>query len=451
MRNYRPSDDAACQLLEQRADQFRQFKWRQRIPFLGTCMDFLLQVHQVHPRGFDSRANTVPERELLVCQDVENGRLVAVICCHIREAIWHKNDRIRIGWVYGLRVDKDYQRRGIARALSTELEDRCRERGVSLLYLTVNRENLKARARYETFGWKTASERQPVAKILIKQNEVSASSFRVIRLEKKQETVASLTARYQGEKDLSLTNWKELFALEDYQSTFIAVDTAILPAEFESFDWSSDPVTIEARVLESIRSDEISNYAGISLWNSSSSKSFQVDRLFVAATTWLMPWFRNSLYFAILLLVLLWGSSTFWRIGEHVQQNEATSLAWKSMRVFEVFIQLGLLSLLVLFRRFVEFLVSRDSSHLTARAFAPFCHGPTGKECLRKAIESSQDFALSRGFALWIWNIPRDYPFADIVPKPAFGTLFLQKWVCEDRPQEWKIFSSETFCDPRDL
>lgn len=97
---------------------------------------------------------------------------MAVIVCNVRTVVW-SGKPIKVGFVYGLWVHEDYQRQGIGTALSDELETPCSVRGVSMLYLTVNNDNGKARALYSRLGYRLASERAVRTKFLIANEPVS--------------------------------------------------------------------------------------------------------------------------------------------------------------------------------------------------------------------------------------------------------------------------------------
>lgn len=164
LRSFRPSDDEACQLLEIRANQHKNPKL-DKLPGVSKLLETLFQVYPAHPQGFDACAKLSDEHEIVVCHDTTRDTVVGVIVVNIRKATWVGRES-KVGWVYELRVDEDYQRQGIARALSNELETRCRQRGVVLLYLTVNLENTKAQALYQALGWKPASHRGAITKFL---------------------------------------------------------------------------------------------------------------------------------------------------------------------------------------------------------------------------------------------------------------------------------------------
>lgn len=145
-RSYRPEDEEACELLEERANQFKNPKLRETF-LVGGLLQRLQDSVQVYlsygGRGFDARATVAEDHEIIVCE-IQNN-VVAVVLINIQTVFWNEAP-IKAGWVYGLRVDQDYQRRGIGSRLSEEAERRCSGNGVSLLYLTVNVE-MKRRVR----------------------------------------------------------------------------------------------------------------------------------------------------------------------------------------------------------------------------------------------------------------------------------------------------------------
>jgi N-acetylglutamate synthase-like GNAT family acetyltransferase len=119
-------------------------------------------------------AKTAEEHEIIVCKDTlpNAPTIIAIIAVNIRTVFW-SGTPIKVGWVYGLRVDEDYQRKGIGMVLSAELERRCRERSVSMLHLTVNLENEKAISLYTNLGYQHASNQAPATKFLTRERRVS--------------------------------------------------------------------------------------------------------------------------------------------------------------------------------------------------------------------------------------------------------------------------------------
>ena len=163
LRSFRDeADDEACQLLEQRANQFGGGNRSGLVARLARSM---LEVFPGHPRGFAAKARLCDEHEIIVVADKDAGdKVIAVVVVTILSVTYH-GTAIKAGWLFDLRgtrgslhhlecnscnptaykaeaalplmtVDEDYQRQGIGRALSEEAERRCLARGVSLIHLT---------------------------------------------------------------------------------------------------------------------------------------------------------------------------------------------------------------------------------------------------------------------------------------------------------------------------
>ena len=143
------TDDEACQLLEQRANQFGGGN---RTGCRARLAKALIEVFPGHPKGFAAKARLYPEHEIVVCEDTATAKAIAVVVVTIKP-VRYCGEALKVGWLFDLRVDEDYQRRGIGRALSEEVERRCAARGVAMLHLTVNRDNKKAKGL--TARWAT--------------------------------------------------------------------------------------------------------------------------------------------------------------------------------------------------------------------------------------------------------------------------------------------------------
>ena len=128
-----PADDEACQILEQRANQFGGGN---RGGLRARLAKALIEVFPGHPKGFAAKARLCDEHEIVVVADKDAGdKVIAVVVVTILSVTFH-GAAIKAGWLFDLRVDEDYQRQGIGRALSEEAERRCLARGVSMIHLT---------------------------------------------------------------------------------------------------------------------------------------------------------------------------------------------------------------------------------------------------------------------------------------------------------------------------
>ena len=104
------------------------------------------------------------------------------------------------------------------------------EKGVSLLYFTVNDENEKAKSFYRALGYKPASQRAQSAKFLTAEED-SPDDIVVVRLSPRM--AASLTYKYYVGKDLSLPTeeaYMDLFTADDYECTLLAIHKSDFPS-----------------------------------------------------------------------------------------------------------------------------------------------------------------------------------------------------------------------------
>ena len=467
LRSYQPTDGAACGLLEIRANQHQNPKLR-KIAVIGKWIGAFqdsLQVHIHHPNGFDAMAKTAQEYEIIVCQDdASNGQVVAVVVVNIRTVYWG-GTQLKVGWVYGLRVHEDYQNQGIGRAISADLEQRCLHRGVSMLHLTVNLDNSRARSLYKKNGYQDASDRGPVTKFLTNESVIPKH---FISMQIPPDVAASFMAKHYDQMDMSPSDgFSNLVQLKQYETTFVVVDESELSPDTLALCNKKDQLS--TAVLQAIQKGTVKNYGGVALWNGSANKMFKVVRLVFSKETWLSRPFQLAMLCVLLGFFGLWWWRTVFRIlgvaswiGLIRTHNNDVNSSWNYSTTW-TFRSLTLLALEILalvalsmgaykFVRFFGFIVSRDSAKLNARGFAPFRQGPIGVDCLKIALLASQNYARSKGYGIWILNVSENHPDSKAFSKRGFRTKFLQKWLKDENDQKkWKEFDLSAFCDPRDL
>jgi len=484
-RSYRPEEDEeACELLEERANQFKNTRLR-NVHLVGGLLyrlqEDLLQVHMSHgDRGFDARAKTgADDYEVIVCEvdDDDNGdekkrkKIVAVVLINIQTVVWDDGSLMKVGWVYGLRVDQQYQRRGIGRRLSNEAERRCLDKGVSLLYLTVNVENEKARALYGALGYQPASRRKQSAVFLAnKERAPNDDNDDIVVVRLSPDTAASLLCRHYDKTDLSLPSrddYVKLLSSIDCEGTLLAVRRSDLPEnilhQLSKVDINI-PGAVErstAAVVEAaVRSGGIPSYGGVSLWNTSAVKGVRVVRLIVKKETWLSLPFQASLLAAAATPLALWGYNLVGRIVAAFNDSSTNVGYFGAGILFLESLGCCIVSRYVYkAARFVRFIVTRDSRRLQAKAFGAFKHGPDGLECLKDALTASRAYARSKGYGVWILNADQDHPDRSVFPQSGFRTIWMQKWLTnKDVPttdgttdNKWPLFSPTAFCDPRNV
>ena len=86
--------------------------------------------------------------------------------------------------------------------MSREIENRCQDRNVSMLYLTVNQDNVNEQALYRALGWKLASPWETRTKLLSETICGRDENIRFITLGRQAglNEAIRLTRRYHGVK-----------------------------------------------------------------------------------------------------------------------------------------------------------------------------------------------------------------------------------------------------------
>lgn len=246
LRTYLPEDDEQCKALEISASQFQGF---------GGLVKAAIH----HNGAFDDKPKQFDDHILLCCEDKSNhGHICAVVAVAIKTA-WVHGCQQRCGFVFDLRVEETYQRRGIGREITKEAERQAEARGCTYLYLSVNNDNKKARALYTSAGWTLASRRCLIFRPLLfiphapkADAEVVAS---IVRLDPTE--ALTLLAAHFAKRDLGLSasEFSSLFSSPNMLGTFAA-------------------------------SDGRGSRAVLSLWHGSSFNSFSPIRVLLPVSTW---------------------------------------------------------------------------------------------------------------------------------------------------------------------
>lgn len=246
------------------------------------------------------------------------------------------------------------------------------------------------------------------------------------------------------------------------------VSTDILRLEQHNGDNDDyDESVISNAITEAIQSGKIKSYGGVSIWNGSAFKQFKIIRLVLRKETWLCLPFRWSLAVGLTTVSGLWWKSLARRMLSCYRENNHTQgYWWWPIAVLSIETLAATITSIIMYKsyRFFRFIIGRDTSRLTAQAFAPFCSGPTGIDCLRGALAKSKNYSRETGRGLWIMNVAESHPDCAAFGKRGFGTRFLQKWLTmtpndttmtsvaapSSPSAEWKLFSPAAFLDPRD-
>ena len=207
-----------------------------RLPIVTLTLDLsrfqglggLVKAAIVHHTTFEAKAGQFERSLLLVAQtaadDGQHHKVCGVIAVAIKRAWLHSAER-DCGYVFDLRIAPSHQGRGLGKRLALEAEARCAERGVEVLYLSVNRRNAIARRLYKALGWTRASARKLYFRpLLLPPTAPPGLSATLLEPDKALELVAShYAARPLG---LSRAEFARLFSSPLYLGTFECTDGA---------------------------------------------------------------------------------------------------------------------------------------------------------------------------------------------------------------------------------
>ena len=241
VRDFVAADDAACKELENSASQvhllnrtirlahLHYHRFDAKLEYFQRDKSFVLVAQDGHP----------------ICQDGQH--ICGVVAVGVKRAHVHGAQHL-CGFVHDLRVHPSRQGRGIGRLLTMELEARCRARGVDVLYLSVNRDNRRARRLYSRVGYTAASSRVLLVQPLLLPSWPRSTAREGCTL--KALTAAEATEllwRHYGRRDLGLdrAGYGELCASHFFLGCWIL-------------------------------SDRDGSYASLSLWNGSELGGFAV-------------------------------------------------------------------------------------------------------------------------------------------------------------------------------
>jgi GNAT superfamily N-acetyltransferase len=278
IRAYRDEDDAACKELEMRAMQGGRF------PRLQAALRFFIRVGFEHYSTFDAKPKQYEDCIILVAEETQIGEIVGVVCAAIKTCFAHGKTQ-KVGYVFDLRVHEEYQGRKIGSQLSKAIEQACIEKECTMLYLSVNKNNVKACSLYRKHGWTHASPRSPSIDILLKPVVVQETALKqtvssiLTTLEKLPVPKAiEMTTAGHATADMTLSNMGQLFTSPLYEGTFVA------------------------------RRGE--SYAGISLWDGSSLNGIKVERI-VLPISYYQALANSAVAGLVAKAVAAWGAS-YW-------------------------------------------------------------------------------------------------------------------------------------------
>lgn len=410
VRDCRPEDDAAINELEKRASQHR------KIPIIK----YLFKASIKHITRFNAKATQFDSHHIVCLEDTSNDKLCGVVVCGCK-TVWFQGKLRKCAYIFDLRVDEDYQGRGLGTLISKEVEARCIKDGIEFLYLTVNGDNAKAKALYKKLGFVIASRRWPCADLLREENLYELPAGASLELLNARQAAPVFQEAYTC-RDMSLACWEPLLSSPLFQVALVA------------------------------KSSDGRSSAGVCLWDAGSFHTMVLERFFVP-----MVWFTDpvvKLFTKGLGLLLAGGAlaltgTGLWRLW--------ASHAWISLSVTSIAVCAGAValcrawpiisSILGLLGRFLPH--DGPVERTRGRLFAPFASGPDGLELLTAVLPRARAEARDRGFLMVICNIAEEDPLRDAFGPGRFRTEFLQKHLVPGFALQ--EFSTDSFHDPRDI
>eukprot|EP01012_Entosiphon_sulcatum_P003926 TRINITY_DN11423_c0_g1_i1.p1 TRINITY_DN11423_c0_g1~~TRINITY_DN11423_c0_g1_i1.p1 ORF type:complete len:428 (+),score=55.76 TRINITY_DN11423_c0_g1_i1:27-1310(+) len=404
-----PEESRKCQHVEERASQMKNALLRK-----------LLVVTNQHLRSFHSRSELFPKSFVLVCEG-PGSEICGVVAVGIKKVPVHGRI-IEAGYLFDLRVHEAHQRRGIGRALSLACEDRCRQLGAELIYLSVNGDNPRAQQLYKSLGFTTASTRAPAVSFLLGRTPSARVACKVSPVSKTQ--ALEMTQKYYHMRDLTPADTEKLFDSEFYAGSYVAH-----LAEHASDVCESDP------------------WALVSLWDANNLTTFSVDRI-ILPFSWLSSPITSAVCNGTAIVLQLYFGQKLYHSYLHQ--------AWLRSLLFSLILVAGTW-LFIKARRLLGGIVGllrSRSPKVRARIFAPVVNEahPQSGQLLEDLVSVVLDKLASDGFAIAVCNLDEGYKYRKHFPKQRFKTLFMQKSLVPNGCSEGTLpFDPNGFFDPRDI
>lgn len=370
IREYQPADDESCKRLEVSASQFRPLKG-------------LVKAAIFHLQSFNAKAAQFDQHLILVCVDSASAGAVCGVIAVAVKTVYVSGAPTRAGYVFDVRVDEKYQRRGIGSALSAAVEQRCKAAPyhVSYLYLSVNADNAKAKALYTNFGWRVASGRRLEGTLLLSEQLASPSDSAIaargggVRKLPPEEAIPLVSAAYTG-KDLALTQqgFSVILRSDLCLGTYLATDGA-------------------------------GSRAALTLWHSSTFTVFKPVKIFVPVSWWVkaMPTLLAATAVGVTSAVACAAFKAATSPNIFLSSALAGAIAIGALAGWQVF-------------KFVQWVRSRTA--FRARAFAPVFEGPNWVPLMRCLLARLRNEARMAGFSFIIINGDVNDPFFECIKTP---------------------------------
>ena len=392
IRDFTDADDAECKDLETRASMAP-----------GRVTRALLSVHFTHNRAFNAKASQFDDHSIIVAQCRDTKTIAGCVCLGVKH-ITYKNTQHTIGYLFDLRVREDYQRCGIGKRLSGEVEARLWARGADFVYLSVNSDNARAQKLYEVLGYSVCSRRTPFSDVLIPSWRELLNPF------------ASDVPDIKHTVTVSTQPSQKILAEYKKRDMWLANEGAIVGSEFfRGFAHAEDG----------------DSYASVGMWDSSALSGFVFNKfLLLPGWVWGTTWFQLLLLSAPVALMV----------------NLARSMTVLSLTSAVVVLAMTVAA--VQLRGFVADGFSQRK--IRFRIFAPIVKGPKGGELFQSVLQKARVTARQGKYLMTVCNLDeKDASCEQFQKRPLFRTIFMAK----PRPGAATIgmFAPDAFFDPRDI
>jgi len=413
IREYQPSDSEACLQLEISGSELR---------FGGG----LISAAFWHYQDFAAKARQFSAHLIFVCEDVRAGSAICGVIAVAIKQLWAHGEEVLCGYVFDLRVDSAYRKRGIGSSLTVAAETGAKDLGVKYFYLTVNGSNLVAQKLYTRLGWVRASRRCLIFRPLLlpvytSRRDASMAARRGCVRQLTKEEALNLVCAHYARRDLGLSRaeFERLFESPNLLATFAATDA---PAASDQSPGCST--------------------AALVLWNGSTLTGFKAVRFFLPIDVWTK---LSPLAPAAFALVITSALGILW--------------AGAAQTFLSKFACIG--TVLSAVTSLIGYEWARSRTAFRARIFAPVAEGPAWEPLMRVVYEAAYSEARARGFATIVINIDEDSPVASALvghrKKSSDSVLdappaFWQKRIGDGDPSSrLGPLGADSFFDPRDI
>eukprot|EP00929_Paragymnodinium_shiwhaense_P059406 TRINITY_DN29757_c0_g1_i1.p1 TRINITY_DN29757_c0_g1~~TRINITY_DN29757_c0_g1_i1.p1 ORF type:complete len:456 (+),score=121.74 TRINITY_DN29757_c0_g1_i1:86-1453(+) len=430
----RSLDNKACCDLEASASQTPPWaKW-------------LIDGMFLHPKGFDARLNTFSLGHALVAINEETGALCGMVCAAAKKVHMRSDGdaEMLLGYIFDLRVDERVQGKGIGKRLSLWAEQLLEEVGCDRVYLTVNKDNKKAKALYNKLGYEECSSRWPHSGIISvsadeardhAEEAAKAAGASVHRIEKAEEALEHYCKHLADYGDFALAKSEAelLFKSDQFLGMYVATPS------------SSSTASPKAE----------KEFASVVLWHGSKYSGFTLTRFFG------LP---SGAYFGKPGVALACAAACALLAGYGGLTYAAVSHgAWWSMLGCSLFCagSAWIGSKAMPFVRVIGSLLKKPASadakeetelaKTRARLWGAVGKGNKAGALLKAAVAAAEAEATESGFVMSVLNMDEDHPLRGHLPRGKFRTTFMQKAIGQKATSSLPRLHPLNFHDPRDI